>query len=126
MPRTRRSVCPVASALDIIGDRWTLLVVRDLACGKAHFKELCESPEGIATNILADRLERLVADKLVAKAPSPVRPGRDAYRLTPRGESLLPVLDAVARWGLANIRGTHAHRAPKAAVPDSVSRDEQP
>ena len=58
MAKTKRSVCPVACVLDVIGDKWTLLVIRDLACGKRHFNDFCRSPERIATNILADRLER--------------------------------------------------------------------
>ena len=66
----KRSVCPVACALDVIGDKWTLLVVRDMACGKRHFNDFCRSPERIATNILADRLERLVAHGLVEKHAS--------------------------------------------------------
>jgi DNA-binding HxlR family transcriptional regulator len=113
MSKPRRSPCPVACALDLIGDKWTLLVIRDLACGKSHFKEFGESPEGIATNILADRLARLVTEGLVERSPSSVQPGRDAYRLTAKGKSLGPVLRAVAKWGLANIPGTKAHFAPR-------------
>jgi DNA-binding HxlR family transcriptional regulator len=65
MARTkRRSICPVACALDLFGDRWTLLLIRDMACGKSLFKEFSASPERIATNILADRLERLVVGGL--------------------------------------------------------------
>ncbi len=103
-----RSVCPVACALDIVGDKWTLLVVRDLMCGRAHFKEFLKSPEGIATNILTDRLNRLVEHGLAEKYASSEHPGREAYRLTPKGKSLRPVLAAVMRWGLANIDGTAA------------------
>jgi len=104
MPSSRRSVCPVACTLDLIGDRWTLLVVRDLHCGKSHFREFIASPERIATNVLADRLARLVSNGLVERVASPV--GRDAYRLTKKGGSLVPLLQQVADWGLANIRGT--------------------
>ena len=70
MRQTKRSVCPVACALDVMGDKWTLLVVRDMACGKRHFNDFCRSPERIATNILADRLERLVAHGLAEVGPS--------------------------------------------------------
>ena len=112
-PAAKRSVCPVACALDLVGDRWTLLVVRDLARGKSLFKEFCASPEGIATNILADRLERMVAHGLVETFPAPQQPTRDAYRLTARGQTLLPVLDALAAWGLANLPGTEARLKPK-------------
>lgn len=113
MSKAPRSACPVARSLELIGDRWTLLIVRDLACGKSHFKELCESPERIATNILAARLERLIGHGLVETYPSACRPGRDAYRLTPKGRSLAPVLDAIVAWGLQNIEGTAALMMPK-------------
>ena len=109
----RRSRCPVACVLDMIGDKWTLLVVRDLACGKTHFNEFCRSPEGIATNILAERLERLTAHKLVETYRPDDSTGREAYRLSAKGKTLLPVLEAIAKWGLANIEGTAAAMAPK-------------
>jgi DNA-binding HxlR family transcriptional regulator len=112
MRKTKRSVCPVACALDVIGDKWTLLIVRDMACGKRYFNDFCRSPERIATNILADRLERLVAHGLVEKYSSVDQPGRDAYRLTAKGRSLRPVLTAVAEWGLSNIKGTVANLTP--------------
>ena len=108
MKKTKRSVCPVACALDLIGDKWTLLVVRDLASGKRYFNDFCRSPERIATNILADRLARLVEAGLAEKFVSVDLPGRDAYRLTAKGKSLQPVLSSLAAWGLANIQGTKA------------------
>ena len=98
--------------LDVIGDKWTLLVIRDMACGKRHFNDFCRSPERIATNILADRLERLVAQGLAEKYSSADDAGRDAYRLTAKGKSLRPVLSAIAEWGLSNIKGTVAHMTP--------------
>ena len=105
---SQRSVCPVACTLDLIGDRWTLLVVRDLFAGRTHFKEFSRSPEGIASNILANRLAKLVENGIAEKFPSAEVPGRDAYRLTEKGRSLLPVLRAIASWGLSNIEGTEA------------------
>jgi DNA-binding HxlR family transcriptional regulator len=113
MNKSKRSVCPVACALDVIGDRWTLLVVRDLACGKRYFNEFCRSPERIATNILADRLERMTGAGLVEKFVSEEQPGRDAYRLTAKGKTLEPVLKAIADWGLAQVEGTRAMLTPK-------------
>ena len=112
MRAARRSPCPVACTLDLIGDKWTLLVIRDLACGKSQFKEFLASPEKIATNILADRLARLVEHKLAEKQPTPESAGRDAYLLTAKGKSLFPVLKAVADWGLAQIKGTEARMKP--------------
>lgn len=108
----RRSICPVACALDLFGDRWTLLLIRDMACGKALFKEFSASPERIATNILADRLERLVAGGLAESFEPPHGGGRSGYRLTAKGRSLLPVLSAIADWGLRHIRGTEARLRP--------------
>jgi DNA-binding HxlR family transcriptional regulator len=98
--------CPLACSLDLIGDKWTLLVVRDLFLGRKHFKDFEASPEGIATNILANRLGRLVDEGLAEKFPSPEQKGRAAYRLTDRGKSLEPVVQAIADWGLAQIAGT--------------------
>lgn len=111
-PTPRRSPCPVACTLDILGDKWTLLIIRDLMCGKAHYSEFLRSPERIATNILADRLERLVAQRLVVTEKSEQRAGSEAYRLTPRGRALRPVLEAVRDWGLSNIKGTEARMQP--------------
>ncbi len=109
MKKLKRSVCPVACALDVIGDKWTLLVVRDMACGKRYFNDFCRSPERIATNILAERLERLVTSGLAEKYTSE---GREAYRLTVKGKSLGPVVTAMAAWGLTNIKGTSAQMTP--------------
>lgn len=108
----KRSPCPVSCTLDLIGDRWTLLVIRDLFCGKSQFKEFLASPEKIATNILADRLEALLKQKLIEKFPAPQQPGREAYRLTEKGQSIFPILSAVAEWGLKNIAGTRAYQSP--------------
>ncbi len=102
----RRSVCPVANSLDVIGDRWTLLVIRDLFAGKHRFGEFLSSPEHIPTNILAERLKRLEAAGLVAAKPYSERPPRFEYHLTDRGKALGPVVDAVATWGLAQFPGT--------------------
>jgi len=108
MKSQRRSPCPVACALDLFGDKWTLLLIRDMACGRSLFKEFAQSPERIATNILTDRLERLVESGLAETYARPESPGRDGYRLTARGKSLVPVLQALRDWGLANIPGTEA------------------
>lgn len=101
-----RSVCPVACTLDLVGDKWTLLVVRDLMFGKTHFKDFLASPEGVATNILTQRLARLMASGLIERYPSEVYAGRDAYRLTAKGLSLRPLLEQMAAWGLMHIEGT--------------------
>ena len=110
MPRIqkRRSTCPVACTLDLIGDKWTLLIVRDLMSGKSHFKEFLASPERIATNILAERLARLAASGLIERYPSDDIAGREAYRLTEQGRSLRALLGQLKAWGLQHIPGTEA------------------
>lgn len=107
----RRSPCPVSCALDLLGDRWTLLVVRDLLMGRSRFKDFSASPERIPTNVLADRLARLTAEGMVEQRP--VSPGarRLSYHLTEKGEALRPVLHALKDWGLAWEPGTEARLA---------------
>jgi len=109
--KKKRSVCPVACTLDLIGDTWTLLIVRDLLAGKTHYHEFATSPERIATNILADRLTRLQHSGIVQARASSVRAGSSAYTLTDKGRGLLPLLEAVKVWGLTHIRGTEARIA---------------
>jgi DNA-binding HxlR family transcriptional regulator len=99
-----RSGCPVAGALDVVGDRWTLLVVRDLLRGKKRFGELAASSERIPTNILAERLKRLERAGLVSATPYSEHPPRYEYVLTPAGRDLGPVLTAIAEWGRAKLQ----------------------
>ncbi len=103
-----RSACAVANSLDILGDKWSLLVVRDLLHGKRTYGELALSPERIPTNILAERLERLSSAGIVTKTPYQQRPVRYAYTLTPKGRALGEVLLAFVRWGKQHIPGTIA------------------
>src|ERR1051325_4209596 len=88
----RRSSCPIAGALDLLGDRWTLLVIRDLFAGKTRYGEFAASAEGIPTNILADRLVKLEHSGLVRSETYQENPPRYAYALTPKGVALKPVL----------------------------------
>ena len=101
-----RSACAIANSLDIVGDKWSLLVVRDLLHGKRTYGELARSPEGIPTNILADRLKRLEAAGIIVSTPYQQRPVRYAYALTPKGSALGDVLLAFVRWGKQHIPGT--------------------
>jgi DNA-binding HxlR family transcriptional regulator len=101
-----RSACAIANSLDILGDKWSLLVVRDMLHGKRTYGELALSPERIPTNILADRLERLVAAGIVTRTPYQQRPVRYAYTLSPKGRALGDVLLAFVRWGKQHIPGT--------------------
>lgn len=102
----RRSPCPVACALDLFGDRWTLLVIRDLMLGRSRFKDFTASPEGIPTNILSDRLERLLQSGLVSQVPADDGSKRLAYTLTKKGTSLRPILKSIRDWGLQWEPGT--------------------
>ena len=101
----RRSECPIACSLDVLGDRWTLLVVRDLLDGKRRFRDFETSAEGIPTNILTDRLKRLVAAGL-AERQQPEGSRRYEYVPTKRATDLRPVLIAVAKWGNTHIPNT--------------------
>jgi DNA-binding HxlR family transcriptional regulator len=95
----RRSDCPLHAALDMVGDRWSLLVVRDLMLfGRQTFKAFLEGGECIATNVLADRLRRLERLAIVARVPDPDDGRRTLYRLTAKGMDLAPVLIELVLW----------------------------
>lgn len=112
-----RSQCPISNTLDLIGDKWTLLVIRDmLFVNKKSFKEFLESPEGIATNILTDRLKRLQESGIIGKRPYRKAPLRYEYKLTRRGEDLRPLLMEMVRWGLTHIEGAAIPRKAAALV----------
>jgi DNA-binding HxlR family transcriptional regulator len=103
-----RSNCAIANSLDILGDKWSLLVVRDVLHGKRTYGELSRSPERIPTNILADRLRRLERAGILSSTPYQQHPVRYAYTLTPMGRALGDVLLAFVRWGKQHIPGTVA------------------
>lgn len=107
----RRSPCPVACALDLFGDRWTLLIIRDLMLGRSRFKDFTASPESIPTNILTDRLERLLEAGLVSQVPAADGSKRLAYTLTKKGMSLKPILKSIRDWGLQWEPGTQVMQA---------------
>ena len=111
MEREPRSGCPIATTLDIVGDRWTLVLLRDLLTGKSRFSQFLGSPERITTNILADRLATMESAGLVTKAAYQQHPRRFEYALTRKGEALLPVLQAMCRWANVHLPGTW--RPPK-------------
>lgn len=103
----RRSSCPITNTLDLIGDKWTLLIVRDmLLYNKQRYGEFLASDEGITTNILADRLKRLEENGLIKKSPYQRNPVRYAYHLTGKGRELEPMIREMIRWGLKHIPGT--------------------
>ncbi len=93
-----RSACPIATALDLVGDKWSLVVVRDLMRGLGKYQEFLRSPEGIPTNILADRLKSLEGQGIVRRRRYQARPIRHEYVLTRKGAELLPVLQQLVIW----------------------------
>lgn len=108
----RRSPCPIACSLDILGDRWTLLIVRDMILGAQRFKEFLSAPEGIPTNILTERLARLSSHGVIESTPAADGSRHPAYKLTSKGKALLPLLQAMRDWGLKWEEGTAALRRP--------------
>lgn len=101
MKDAHRSGCPINLTLEILGDRWSLIVLRDMMFGnRRHFRELLtKSEEGIASNILADRLKRLVEEGLISKADDPSHKQKSLYSLTEMGIALVPVFAAMGAWG---------------------------
>jgi DNA-binding HxlR family transcriptional regulator len=106
-----RSACPVACTLDIVGDRWSLLLIRDLLAGKSRYGDFLASPEHIPTNILADRLKRLEREGLLSRVPYSQHPPRVEYHLTDAGRELGRAVDALAVWGLKHVPGTRLRSA---------------
>ena len=103
-----RSECSIARTLEILGDKWTLLIVRDLMWhGKHTFQDLQTSAESMSTNLLSERLRRLTAWGLVEKQPYQDRPVRYEYTLTSTGRSLEPVLKEIMKWGHETLDGGH-------------------
>jgi DNA-binding HxlR family transcriptional regulator len=99
--RSYDEYCSIAKSLDVVGDRWTLLIVRELSLrGDSRYTDLRNGLPGIASNLLADRLRELEAAGVVAREEAPPPIAATVFRLTPRGEELQPVLDGLMRWGL--------------------------
>jgi DNA-binding HxlR family transcriptional regulator len=96
---SRRSRCPLNASVEMLGDRWSLLIIRDIMLlGYRTFKEFLNSHERIATNILADRLKRLAKYGIISAAPDPKDGRRLLYSLTPKGLGLAPVLTEMVLW----------------------------
>jgi DNA-binding HxlR family transcriptional regulator len=101
-----RSGCPIASTLDVVGDKWSMVILRDLLTGKRKFGEFLRSPERITTNVLTDRLTRMEANGLIERRAYSERPPRFEYLLTDKGAGLLPALQEISRWANKHIPGT--------------------
>jgi DNA-binding HxlR family transcriptional regulator len=112
----------VANTLDLIGDKWSLLVIRDLLAGKRTYGELAASPEGIPTNILADRLRRFEEAGIVESALYQERPARYSYSLTSRGAALRDVVTVMVKWGKKYLEGTRTLEEMGLARPSKPDR----
>jgi len=97
--RSYGQYCTVARALDVVGERWTLLLVREFSTGPKRFKDLLEGLPGIGTNLLTNRLKTLEGEGIVRRATLPPPAGSSVYELTELGGSLEPVIVALSRWG---------------------------
>ncbi|WP_374656548.1 winged helix-turn-helix transcriptional regulator [Dongia sp.] len=108
MSETQRSGCPINLTLEALGDRWSLIVIRDLMFGnRRHFRELLNnSEEGIASNILADRLKRLTEGGFITRADDPSHKQKAIYSLTEKAIQLVPLLAAMGAWGRRHLPAT--------------------
>ncbi|NBO20561.1 MAG: transcriptional regulator [Rhodobacteraceae bacterium] len=104
-----RSDCPISSALDVLGDKWSLLIIRDLLMhGSRTYTQFLESAEHISTNILASRLSLLVCVKLIERTDPEASARNNAFRLTKSGAALQPVLEGLGRWAQTHLSEFHA------------------
>jgi DNA-binding HxlR family transcriptional regulator len=118
----RRSSCPISTGLELLGDRWSLLIVRDLLfAGFRTYKEFLGGEEGIATNILADRLSALEASGIVTSERDAEDGRKQIYRLTPKGVDLAPVILELGRWAVKHEKGV---RRPEPLQAYEAARDE--
>lgn len=100
MATRERSGCPISLSLELLGDRWTLLIIRDLVfAGKRHFREFLQSDEGISSRTLSERLQTLVDEGVLTRSEDPTHGLKAIYRLTEAGIDLLPVLATLGAWG---------------------------
>ena len=100
MAKPYGQTCPIARTLDIIGDRWTMIIVRDLFLGETRFNQFLTSSPGLPPNLLVDRLKKLVEHGLVQRVIYSQHPLRAEYRLTENGQTLAPIVEAIVQWGL--------------------------
>ena len=106
----RRSQCPVARSLDLIGDRWSLVIVRDMLSGRSKFQQFLDSPEKIPTNVLSSRLKLLESSGLIKASLYQRHPPRFAYTLTDKGKKLASVIRAIADWGESSLPKSRGQR----------------
>jgi DNA-binding HxlR family transcriptional regulator len=121
--RSYDQLCPIARTLDVIGERWTLLIIRELFFGFDKFSVLKERLPGIPSRVLSERLKKLEEHGLVARRVYSQHPLRAAYRLTDLGQSLKPVLGAIASWGMAHELSERERRTISEQVPAHILAD---
>jgi DNA-binding HxlR family transcriptional regulator len=117
--KARGSTCPINASLAVLGDRWSLLVVRDLMfAGYRTFNQFLNAGEGMATNVLTDRLAKLIEARIITKQPDPDDGRKWLYRLTRKGIELAPVLLELSKWGTK-----HEHGIPPDGILDMWEAD---
>lgn len=120
--------CPVARTLDLIGDRWTLLIIRDLFLGLTRFNQFIESSNGLPPKVLSSRLKKLQQHGLVERRIYNEHPLRAEYHLTEKGRSLLPIVKAIGQWGFDHMfegedkLRDHVYEIVTAAIPELAER----
>ncbi|GAA5509035.1 helix-turn-helix domain-containing protein [Novipirellula caenicola] len=117
-----RSYCPVSRTLDLVGDKWTLVVVRDLLLGMTRYEQFLDRPEKISTNILANRLKRLEGLGFVQRRLYSDHANRFEYLITAEGERLRPLVQSIVEWGLENIDGAETRLWQNSKSQKKVSR----
>ena len=104
MRNEHRSRCPINLSLEVLGDRWSLLILRDMMfAGKRHFREFLRSEEGISSNILADRIRTLLEEGMITKAPDPTHKQKAIHSLTEKSIALVPVFVQLGVWGIRHL-----------------------
>ena len=128
MPKTYAQFCPIARALDLVGDRWTLLILRELSRGARRFSDIRDALPGIALNLLTERLRDLEADGLIERSDIPPPAARTVYSLTEGGRDIRPVLAAMARFGASRLPLVDATTrvTPRAAFATGLTAFHQP
>lgn len=102
----QRSTCPVSTSLDVLGDKWTLLILRDLVfAGKSTYGQFLQSAEKVATNVLADRLAVLESQGILTKAVAADKKSKFIYRLTEKGVDIIPIIVELVLWGAKHGHG---------------------
>lgn len=117
MKDDHRSGCPINLSLEVFGDRWSLLILRDMMFGgKRHFREFLRSEEGISTNILADRLRKLAEDGMIKKSSDSSHKQKALYSLTEKAIDLVPVLVCLGAWGSRHLPASQELRVRARAL----------